>query len=273
MSLSPLSQPLASLGLKAMPFPKAPSPDALFRWPALEEGLARLRFALTNRGFALLTGEVGSGKSTLLRAFCHEIDPTRYPTVNLADSALSPREFYRRVLEHFGVTPGYTQSRARRQFQTLLDDLATAQQKTPLLIIDEGHELSAEMVQEIRYLQNLSYDAESPFALVLCGQPELRALLRLKAFEAVTQRVTVRFHLTGLSLPQMTAYLTHALALAGVDRPLFTGAALTLLHTHSRGLLRRAGLIATHALLDTALTKTPLVEETSVRRAISELDD
>ncbi len=40
-----------------------------------------------------------------------------------------------------------------------------------MLIIDEGHELSPEMVQELRYVQNVYCDAESPFALILCGQP------------------------------------------------------------------------------------------------------
>ncbi len=49
----------------------------------------------------------------------------------------------------------------------------------------------------------------------------------------------------------MTNYVGKALALAlaGIDRP-FTEAALVLLHTHSRGLLRRVGLLATHALLN-----------------------
>lgn len=268
-----LPEPLAKLGLAAFPFPKGLAPEHLFRWPALDEVLARLHFGLAARGFALLTGEVGAGKSTALRAFCHQLDATRYPAVYLADSALSPREFYRRVLEHFGVCPGYTQSRARLQFQTLLADLAGAQQKTPVLIIDEGHELSSDMIQELRYVQNLYCDAESPFALVLCGQPELRAMLRLKAFEAIAQRVTVRCHLAGLSPAEMAAYLKHALALAGVERPLFTEAAVSLLHTHSRGLLRRVGLLATHALLNAGLTGSPLVEEANMRRAITELDD
>jgi general secretion pathway protein A len=270
----PLPQPLADLGLTAFPFPKAPPPAVLFRWRGLDEALARLDFALAATGFALLTGEVGAGKSTALRLFLHRLDANLHPSVYIADSHLSPRTFYGRVLAHFGVVPPATAGRAREQFQALLADLATAQGKRPVLLIDEGHELSEEMVHELRYLQNVQdCDAASPFTLVLCGQPSLRSTLRLKSFEAVAQRISVRCHLAPLDPQQTAAFVSHHLRHAGIDRPLFTAAALETLHAHSSGLCRRLGGLATHALLDAALHKTPLVEDASVRRAVTELDD
>ena len=269
-----LPQPLADMGLSAFPFPKAPAPEALFRWRSLDEALARLDFALAASGFALLTGDVGSGKSTALRLFLHRLEANVHPAVYVADSSLSPRTFYGRVLAHFGVLPPATAGRAREQFQTLFTDLATAQGKRPLIVIDEGHELAPEMVQELRYLQNVQdCDAASPFTLILCGQPELRAMLHFKNFEAVAQRISVRYHLAALDAPQSAAFVTHSLRQAGLDRPLFTESALELLHAHSRGLCRRLGNLATHALLDAALHQTPLVEESSVRRAVAELDE
>jgi general secretion pathway protein A len=269
-----LPPPLAELGLSAFPFPKAPAPPALFRWSGLGEVLARLTFTLAASGFALLTGEVGCGKSSALRLFLHGLDPNVHPAVYVADSHLSPLSLYGRVLTHFGVLAPLTSGRAREQFQALLADLATAQGKHPLLLIDEGHELSPEMVQELRYLQNVQdCDAASPFTLILCGQPELRAMLRFKTFEAVAQRISVRCHLSPLEPRETAAFLVHSLHHAGVDRPLFTEAAVELLHTHSRGLCRRLGNLATHALLDAAHHKSPLVEEANVRRAVAELDE
>ena len=270
----PLPQPLAALGLTAFPFPKAPAVDQLFRWRGLDEALARLDFALAATGFALLTGEVGAGKSSTLRLFLHRLDANVHPAVYVADSRLSLRTFYGRVLAHFGVRPPATAGRAREQFQTLLADLATAQGKRPVLLIDEGHELSEEMVHELRYLQNVQdCDAASPFTLLLCGQPALRPMLRLKSFEAVAQRICVRCHLAPLDLQQTAAFVRHNLRHAGIDRPLFAEGAIETLHAHSGGLCRRLGTLATHALLDAALHKTPLVEEPSVRRAISEFED
>jgi len=207
-----LPAPLEQLGLRRLPFPKAPEPEELFRWPGLEELLARLRFAFACQGFALVTGEVGSGKSTALRLFTSGLDAQRQPLLYFADSGLSPREFYSRVLEHFGIVSGTTRSRVRQQFQTFFRDLSQEQGKNAILVIDEAQDLSLVRVQELRYLQNLGdHDAESPFTLVLCGQAELRAMLRLKTFEAVAQRILVRYHLGPLSLEEAADFLQHGL--------------------------------------------------------------
>lgn len=272
--ITDLPKPLADLGLQRFPFPKAPDPDDLFHWPGLDETLARLQFGLAAAGFALLTGEVGTGKSTALRLFLHQLDPNLHPAVYIADSTLTPRTLYGRVLTHFGVPAPITAGRARHQFQALFSDLATAQGKLPVIIVDEGQELSEDMVRELRYLQNVrDCDAASPFTLILCGQPELRAQLRFKTFDAVAQRINVRAHLAPLDLKQTAAFVSHALRAVGMNRPLFTEAAISTLHAHSNGLCRRIGNLATHALLDAAFQKSDLVEEASVRRAVTELDD
>ena len=269
-----LPAPLVQLGLSRLPFPKAPAPEDLYRWPGLEELLARLRFAFACQGLALMTGEVGSGKSTALRLFAHGLDSQRQPLLYFADAGLSPREFYARALEHFGIVPGASRSRVRQQFQTLFRDLSREQGKTAVLVIDEAQDLSLTMVQEMRYLQNLGdHDAESPFTLVLCGQAELRALLHLKNFAAVAQRILVRYHLGPLSLEETAAFLRHGLQTAGVEQAMFTEPAVALLHTHSHGLPRRLGILATHALVDAALHDLRLVEEPSVRRAVADLED
>lgn len=98
-------------------------------------------------------------------------------------------------------------------------------------------------------------------------------MLRLKTFEAVAQRISVRYHLGPLSLDETQSFLRHNLSLVSVDRPLFTEPAVALLHTHSRGLPRMLGTLVTHALLDAALHDHDLVEEHSVRRAIADLED
>ena len=89
----------------------------------------------------------------------------------------------------------------------------------------------------------------------------------------VAQRITVRAHLAPLDLRQTAAFVSHALRAAGLDHPLFTEAAISLLHAHSNGLCRRIGNLATHSLLDAAFQKTDFVEEASVRRAVTDLDD
>ena len=260
-------------GMRQLPFGRSLAPSDLFHSTEFDELQARLSFAVYQRGFALVSGEIGAGKSTALRSFASTLDPMRHPLVYIADSALRPREFYRLVLEHLGVTPAHAQSGARKQFEAAMLDLSQHQGKNPVLIIDEGQELSALMLQELRYILNLGFDAPDCFTLILCGQPELRGMLRLKAFEAVAQRVSVRFHLHGLTSEEVPSYLNHHLRVVGAPKPLFTEAAIDLLRSHSRCLPRPLGYLALQALLDTAHNRRDFVEDTSVRRAIAELDN
>lgn len=107
--------------------------------------------------------------------------------------------------------------------------------------------------------------------LILSGQSEIRAQLRLRSFEAVAQRITVRAHLPGLSREETQGFVRHALRQVGVERPLFTDGAVDSLHTASRGLMRPIASLATHALLDAALQGQDLVDEPNVQRAVQDI--
>ena len=48
-----------------------------------------------------------------------------------------------------------------------------------MVIVDESHLLDADQLEELRLLTNPEMDSASPFALLLLGQPRLRARLRL----------------------------------------------------------------------------------------------
>jgi len=262
-----------ALGFTKDPFGKELDPGEAFLSAGFGELLARLRHMVEHRSLGLVTGEVGSGKSTAVRVLASELDPTRHPFIYLADSALTPREFYTAVLENLGVTPATSRSAVRRQFETTVADFYEAQNKSPVLVLDEAHELSQPMIREIRYITNVRMDALSPFTLVIVGQPELRGILKLKAFEAVAQRVEIRYHLAGMDLAETKAYLEHGARVAGVDRPLFAEGAITMLHNQSRGLPRLLGNLARAALLDAIIRRQELVEEANVRRAVAEVQE
>jgi len=53
-----------------------------------------------------------------------------------------------------------------------------------VLIVDEGHLLSADQLEELRLLTNAEMDAESPLVLLLLGQPTLARQLRMGVFAA-----------------------------------------------------------------------------------------
>ena len=60
-------------------------------------------------------------------------------------------------------------------------------------VVDEGHLLSFEMLEEIRFLLNMKFDSVSPIALILAGQSELwKQRLSLKKCEATRQRIDIQ---------------------------------------------------------------------------------
>jgi type II secretory pathway predicted ATPase ExeA len=257
-------------GLRHLPFTQELPTCYFYASPPFKEALARLHYLVDTRGLGLLTGEIGAGKSACLRALADQLDPARHPVLYFADSGLEPAGFYRDVLQRCGVEPSRARAEVRRQFQTLFLDWYRHQDKTALLCFDEAHLLSPAMIQEVRYLTNFGIDAGTPFACVLVGQPELRSLLRLKSLEAVTQRITVRFHLAGLDADQTAAYLHHQMTAAGASRPVFSDAAVHALHTYTRGLPRLLNNFATACLWDVAAHNHQTVEEEHVQRVLAE---
>ena len=116
-------------------------------------------------------------------------------------------------------------------------------------------------------------DSVTPFTCMVVGQPDLRATLRLKVFEAVYQRVGLRFHLGGLIEAETAAYVVHQIGQAGVQRALFTPSALKLLAGQSRGLPRVINHLASGALWDAESEGAALVDEPHVQRAIGDWRD
>lgn len=260
-------------GFTHLPFQKDIAVTDLFMSSQLMELAARLQVMVERRLLGVVTGDIGAGKSSAVRYLAAQLDPQRHPLCYLADSHLSPFDFYQSVLDAWGVSAPFHRPQARRQFVTLMTDLFQHQHKVPVLIIDEAQGLPGVMIQELRYALNTGMDAMTPFTCILVGQPDLRATLRLKVFEAIHQRVGLRFHLTGLTEADTAAYVTHQCHQAGVERALFTPSAFTLLATHSRGLPRVINHLATAALWDAESHQADIVDEPHVHHALQDWRD
>jgi type II secretory pathway predicted ATPase ExeA len=144
--------------------------------------------------------------------------------------------------------------------------------KRVVLVIDEGHLLSQEQLEELRLLTNADMDARSPFALVLLGQPALRRKIKLGIFAALTQRIALRYELPGMQPAETASYLTHHLTLAGRSDPLFSDDAIALLHQQARGMPRAVNNLAIQALVAAFAAGKAIVDESSARAAAAEVN-
>jgi general secretion pathway protein A len=254
-------------GLREKPFRKTPDPRYLYLSEAHEEALEQLLFAVEEMELALLTGEVGSGKTLLTRALVDRVGDG-HEIGMILNPRLPPRQFLAAVAAELGV------AEPRLRTNELLDQiherlLALDEAGRPaLLIVDEAHLIPGRATfEEIRLLTNFQLDDRNLIAVVLVGQPELRARLEKKAFRPLTQRIGADFHLRPLEAAEAAEYVRHRLSVAGGPADLFAAGAVARLHQASGGIPRVLNHLATQALLEAMARGLDEVDEASAAAA------
>jgi general secretion pathway protein A len=258
-------------GFSTTPFSKSiPGPD-LFPSRGHQEIQGRLAFALQERLPALITGDVGIGKSTALRAFTHALDRNLYTVVYLSNPHLSAITLYHQILLALQTEPAFGFARLLPQLRTTLSELAR-KGRSVFLVVDEAHLLPHNIFDQLRFLLNDEMDSASLLTLVLLGQPDLAHKLRFAPFEALSQRIAVRYHLKPFDLQETAAYVKHHLRVAGHQEPVFSDSFLALLHDHTKGVARKINNLCRNSLLLGTTEKKPILDETDLKRVIRDLE-
>jgi len=258
-------------GFSTTPFSKSiPGPD-LFPSRGHQEIQGRLAFALQERLPALITGDVGIGKSTALRAFTHALDRNLYTVVYLSNPHLSATTLYHQILLALQTEPAFGFARLLPQLRTTLSELAR-KGRSVFLVVDEAHLLPHNIFDQLRFLLNDEMDSASLLTLVLLGQPDLAHKLRFAPFEALSQRIAVRYHLKPFDLQETAAYVKHHLRVAGHQEPIFSDSFLALLHDHTKGVARKINNLCRNSLLLGTTEKKTILDETDLKRVIRDLE-
>jgi general secretion pathway protein A len=260
-------------GLKEPSFSIAPDPHYLFLSEQHREALAHLLYgAGEHGGFVLLTGEVGTGKTTVCRAFLEQL-PDAVDVALIVNPALTADELLRAICDEFRVPIPAGEHSIKRLVDGLNDYLLTAHAagRRPVLMIDEAQNLRPKVMEQVRLLTNLETTKAKLLQIFLIGQPELRRMLERESLRQLNQRITARFHLRPLSAAETAAYIRHRVAVAGVDRPLFTAGALRRIHQVSGGVPRVINILCDRALLGACVTGANQVTTRVVVRAAGEV--
>ncbi len=240
--------------LKRSPFELTPDPFFLFPTPRHNEALATLYHGVRgHKGFVVLTGEVGTGKTLLLRCLLQlfsRSDDVAYAYI--FNSRLSPAEFLQYIASDFGLPAA-----GRNKGEILLDlsnyVIARGSRKlTTVLVIDEAHHLSADILEEVRLLTNLETTQEKLLQVLLVGQPELNDKLDSAALRQLKQRISHRSQLEPLDLNETGGYIARRLQLAGLGSNgclVFLPDAIAAVYRHSRGIPRLINTICENALI------------------------
>lgn len=240
----------AFFGLRASPFGSSPDPRFLYVMPQIRETLACLQYAISSRkGFVVLTGEVGTGKTTLLKTVLSRFDHDNVSSAFVFNPRLDVLDLLEFVLNDFGIVPSTrTKSAMLIQLNRWLIE-RFRNNRVCVVVIDEAHNLSWELLEEIRLLTNLETSSEKLLQIVLSGQPELEDKLCHGSIRQLRQRIWMWCKTRSLTKQETQAYIAQRLRSAGAPEPLLTDDAERLVHSYSKGIPRVINLICEHALI------------------------
>lgn len=148
-------------GCERTPFVRTIDTADLYTPPVLEEIAGRLNYAAKLQLFAVFTGEAGTGKTTTLRWFKDKLPQSQYQVFYLSDSKLTPRHFYKGLLEQIGCEAKFYRGDAKRQLHREIELMRGIHHVKPVVIVDEAHLLDREMLEEVRFLLNFQMDSMS----------------------------------------------------------------------------------------------------------------
>lgn len=255
-------------GLSRTPFSRDIQTDELYVFPLLEDALGRLEYAAKRQLFAVVTGDCGTGKTTTIRRFSETLNPVKFKIMYLSDSKLTPRHFYKGMLEQLGCEAKFYRGDAKRQLHREIELMRGIHQLQPVVIVDEAHLLDREMLEEVRFLLNFKMDAQSPMALILVGQSELWDRLGLQAYAAIRQRIDLQCKLSHYDRSQVGEYIKRHLAYAGAKSDIFSEGAMDDIYRFSSGSARLVNKVCTHSLLYGAQNNHRIIDDRMVKNVI-----
>jgi type II secretory pathway predicted ATPase ExeA len=239
----------AYFGFKKSPFTKELKVDQMLDTYDVREASSRLAYTKQHRGLILLTGEPGSGKTSVLRKFVDGLNPQTHLHCYTPLSTISRNELYRQLNQLLRLPTRMKKSDLFEQIQRAVTELFENQGKTPVFILDEAHLMDHEVLTELILITNFQMDSKVPFILALIGQPDLRDKLKRRMHEPLNQRITLRYHMAGLSPEETRTYLHHHLKISGRTDPLFEEASIDVINQLSMGLPRKINNLARASMM------------------------
>ena len=252
--------------MKHTPFTRDVPPDKLYESPAMGAAFDRLCYVADRQLFAVVTADSGCGKSTLIRRFAASLPSDKYILLYLSDSKLTPKWFYKGILDQLGMESKFYRGDSKRQLQEAIEYIRGVQKKQLVCVLDEAHLLEKETLEEFRFLLNYRFDSESPMALILVGQTELwDQKLRYKRYDAIRQRIDIYCVLPHLDRSETEMYIRSHLAYTECGQELFTEGAMNEVYKYSTGIPRMINRICDKSLMYAFQQQKRLVDDHMVK--------
>lgn len=258
--------------LDSKPFDIAPDPAFLWLGEKQTHDFTTLRYTiLENKGFLLLTGAAGTGKTTLIHGLIESLEEDTHCAV-IDDPRLERIDFYNAIAKGFGVDKKFTSKvQFLIQFSHFLHK-ADDENIRVVLLVDDCHLLSQEMLEELRLLSNIEKADKKLINIFFVGRTEFKDVLGLQKNRAVNQRLTEIIELQPLKPSETEDYIRYRLRIAGTEEKLFTARAIQTIHRFSQGIPSQINLICNHSLTLGAEQARKTIDNKFIEQAVQGMD-
>jgi type II secretory pathway predicted ATPase ExeA len=231
-----------------------------------------LKYGLVDRnGLVVLTGDIGTGKTTVVNALLDALDDD-VCVAKINHPSLEPDQFLSLMAKTFD--PDFvvaSKSDLLLFFKNFLKK-EHARGRTVLLVVDEAHRLSAEVMEEIRLLTNIEQAGKSLLSVIFVGQQELLPILQSPQCRALRQRITLYYNIDALTGEETALYMQHRLTVSSAKAPLFSPEAITRIYTYTKGFPRMINILCDRALVTGYVKGAHLIDEAIITECAREID-
>lgn len=260
------------IGLNKEPFSTSPDPAFFYRSSAHSTAIQRLEIAIRlKRGLSVILGDVGIGKTTMSRALLQTFanDDDYIFHIILDPSYHSEFQFLTSLAKMFGIKPN-TRSTLdyKDEIEKYLFKKGVDENKTVVLLIDEGQKLSTPFLEILRTLLNYETNEYKLLQLVMVSQMEL--LPRIKKIKNFYDRIALKYIINPLDAEETKELIEFRLVEAGCDpsRKIFTDEALACIFEYTQGYPRKTSIVCHNALEALVMHNKTIVDSALVAKII-----
>ncbi|PXX17647.1 ExeA family protein [Nitrosomonas ureae] len=201
--------------LKLLPFENVPDP--LFFYDHGDHARIRKQISgslQSGRGLIVVTGPIGSGKTTLSQMIKADF-PESIQLIWMAEPPANSTDLYLFLAQELGLQPTSSEKTfVMRDIRNALMTINTEGKKC-LVIIDESHLMSEDVLNGIRLLNNLEEGSIKLIQLLLLGQDELMEKINKPEMIPFKQRIAALESLGKMTTDGVLKYITHRIQVAG----------------------------------------------------------